>query len=240
MPLALHEASFGLACLCGKLRRLPPSPMAESNSNSIPGGAEPPPDRTAPDTTTLEGTADLLDRARNGDGAAREALIARYLPALRRLAHGRVPARSRSVFDTDDLVQTAVVRALRHLDSFEPRHHGSLLCYLRQIVINRVRDQFRHVSRTPEGTEAEEDLVDPTAGPLERTIGADMLARYEQALAGLRPEQQEALTLRLEMGSSYAEIAEALGRQTAQAARMLTGRALLQLVERMRELGVTG
>jgi len=182
----------------------------------------------------LESTSELLTRAHEGDPSAREALAARYLPALRRFAHGRLPNRARSAFDTDDLVQVTITRALNRLNSFESRQQGSLLAYLRQIVLNRVKDEVRRVARRPEGEELAEDLPDPSPGPVEEVMGREALARYEQALAELPPDCQEAIMLRVEMGCSYAEIAEALGRPSANAARLHTARALLKLAGRLR------
>jgi DNA-directed RNA polymerase specialized sigma24 family protein len=65
-------------------------------------------------------------------------------------------------------------------------------------------------------------------------MGRDDLARYEAALARLRPLYQEAIIARLEMQSSYEEIAQALGKPNANAARSLVVRALYKLYEEMR------
>jgi RNA polymerase sigma-70 factor (ECF subfamily) len=184
----------------------------------------------------LESTQDLLDRVRSGDAAAREALVARYLPALRRFAHGRLPARARSVLDTDDLVQDTILRALNRLDAFEPEHRGSLLAYLRQILLNRVRDEARRVVHFLRSEAPSPDLPDPAPSPIEEAIGHEVLARYERALADLPADCQEAIMLRIEMGCGYAEIAEVLGRSSANAARLHTKRALLKLIERLGSL----
>ena len=118
----------------------------------------------------LDSTVDLLGRARAGDREAIEILAARYLPALRRFAHGRLPARTRSVFDTDDLVQVSVVRALDRLDDFADRGPGSLLAYLRQIVLNRIRDEARRQARGPVELQLSDELPDaqpsPSSAPL--------------------------------------------------------------------------
>jgi len=56
----------------------------------------------------LTSTATLIGRIQDGDRDARELLVQRCLPALRRWAHGRLPAYGRSLSDTDDLVQVTV------------------------------------------------------------------------------------------------------------------------------------
>ena len=69
--------------------------------------------------------------------------------------------------------------------------------------------------------------------PLESAIGIEALERYEAALARLRPEEREAIVARVEMDGSYQEVAQALGKPSADAARMAVSRALLRLAEEM-------
>lgn len=57
--------------------------------------------------------------------------------------------------------------------------------------------------------------------------------RYKTALTRLRPEEREAIIGRVEMDYSYAELAEALGKPTPEAARKAAKRALLRLAEEM-------
>ena len=192
----------------------------------------------APDE--LESTAVLLERLRGGDSAARERLVARYLPVLRRWAHGRLPPHARGLADTDDLVQVTLMRALDHLDGFEPRREGAFLAYLRRALLNVLRNEIRNASRRPSGPAADASLPDSKPSPLEEAIGKELLERYERALASLPEEQQEAIILRVEMGFSHEQIAEALGKRTANAARMVVSRALLRLSEEMDERPATG
>ena len=184
----------------------------------------------------LESTAELLTRARRGDGAAREVLAGRYLPALRRFAHGRLPARARDLVDTNDLVQNTVVRALNHLDRFEPRREGAFLAYLRQIVVNQIRDEARRAASRPVREELSHELADAGASPLEDAIGRQNLELYESALQKLSAPQREAIVLRVELGFSYPEVAEALGRDSPNAARMLIARAMVRLARAIEEM----
>jgi RNA polymerase sigma-70 factor (ECF subfamily) len=68
---------------------------------------------------------------------------------------------------------------------------------------------------------------------VEQAIGLETLDRYETALMDLTPDQREATMLRVEFGLSYPEIAEAMGKSSANAARMLVVRALVHLAERL-------
>jgi RNA polymerase sigma-70 factor (ECF subfamily) len=195
--------------------------------------------RQAPDDASetldhdLESTEHLLTRARNGDSEALNALFARSLPRLKRWASGRLPAYARDLLDTDDLVQDTVAQTLRRLDTFEPRREGALQAYLRQAVMNRVRDQLRRVARRPVADVLDSDHADAGASPLEQAIGREAVERYEAALARLRPDDREAIIARVELGYSYEQLAEAIGKPSADAARMAVGRALLRLAEEM-------
>lgn len=187
-----------------------------------------PPSATAP---TLASTALLIELSRGGDTAAREALLTRCLPALRRWAHGRLPTWGRDLCETDDLVQIALVRALGALESFEPGRPGAFLAYLRQILHNALRDELRRNQRRP---------VEPmTTGVLEsdaaRAPTADATTRlaYQNALGALEPHQRRAVVLRLEQGLSFPELAAELGLPSANAARMLVSRTLVKLAEVM-------
>jgi RNA polymerase sigma-70 factor (ECF subfamily) len=181
----------------------------------------------------VESTAVLFDRIRQGDEAARRRLFERFLPILQRWAHGRLPANARGLADTDDLVQITLIRALNRLTEFEPRREGAFLSYLRQILLNSVREELRRASRKPSAASVEEGLPDPSPSVIEQAVGRETLARYEAALAMLPEEHREAVILRIEFDYSYPEIAEALGRSSANAARMAVTRALVKLAEAM-------
>ena len=64
--------------------------------------------------------------------------------------------------------------------------------------------------------------------------GCTALAKYDRALERLDAETREAVIARIEMGCSYAEIAEAMGKPSPDAARMAVSRALVRLAEEMR------
>jgi RNA polymerase sigma-70 factor (ECF subfamily) len=175
-------------------------------------------------------TADLLARARSGDTLAREDLLRRYLPLLRTWAHGRLPDGARGAGDTDDLVQVTLLRALDHLQAFEPRREGAFLAYLRSILLNALRDQVRRSHYGPgRAGPLPLELPDQRPSILEETIGRETIERYEAALVQLTPLQREAVILRVEFGFSHQEIAGAIGCPSANAARMQVTRGLVRL-----------
>ncbi|NOT34268.1 MAG: RNA polymerase sigma factor [Candidatus Eisenbacteria bacterium] len=178
-------------------------------------------------------TVELLRRAKQGDRPSLEALSARYLPRLQRWASGRLPNYARSLFDTSDLVQETLLKALEGLDGIEVRGPGGFQAYVRQAVLNRIRDQIRWARRRPGPEGVPEDLTDRAPSPLEHAIGADVLERYESALARLSEDEQRLLHLRIELDFDYEEIAGMTERPSRDAARMAVQRALRRLAEAM-------
>jgi RNA polymerase sigma-70 factor (ECF subfamily) len=175
----------------------------------------------------------LIDRARDGDPHAIELLFARHLKPLQRWASGRLPKWARDLADTDDLVQDALLQTFKKLDGFEARHVGALHAYLRQAVMNRIRDELRRKGRQPEMTGLDDVQIEATLSPLEQAIGREGVERYERALTRLNPQDREAIIARIEMGYSYAELAKLIARPTAEAARKVAQRALVHLAEEM-------
>jgi RNA polymerase sigma factor (sigma-70 family) len=192
-----------------------------------------PDDRTS--DHPLESTLELLARVRGGDRDALDRLIARCVPALRRWARGRLPATARGALDTQDLVQDTILNSLRRLDQFESRHEGALQAYLRQAVLNRIRDEARRFSRRPVAAELSESLPADAASPLDIAIGRQGVARYEAALQRLRPADREAIIGRMELQHDYQELAIILGKPNANAARVAVTRALARLMEQLDE-----
>jgi RNA polymerase sigma-70 factor (ECF subfamily) len=189
---------------------------------------------TAP---TWESTLSLLTRARAGDEGALNELFVRFGPPLRRWASGRLPRWARDLSDTPDLVQETLLQTFRKIEGFEHRGEGALQAYLRQAVMNRIRDELRKAQHRPDSIELGEDLPDGSVSPLEAAIGAEAVERYESALERLRHEERELIIARVELGLTYSEIAAAAGKPSANAARMAVARALMRLAEEMGETG---
>jgi RNA polymerase sigma-70 factor (ECF subfamily) len=176
-----------------------------------------------------ESTVDLLARARAGDESALDEVFARAIPPLKRWASGRLPRWARGVVDTDDLVQDTVINTLKRIDVFEYRVDAALQAYLRQAVMNRIRNEIRRVTRHPSPDTLDSAAPDQGLSPLEALIGKQTVEAYDEALAQLEPAEREAIVGRVELGLSYQDLAQAMGRPSADAARMAVGRAMLKL-----------
>ena len=78
---------------------------------------------------------------------------------------------------------------------------------------------------------------DGKISPLEEIVGRETLEKYEKALERLPRQQQEGVILRIEFGFTHQEIADAVGSPSANAARMMVARSIVQLAEDMNEPG---
>jgi RNA polymerase sigma factor (sigma-70 family) len=178
-------------------------------------------------------TIDLLAKLRAGDGQARDRLVERCLPPLRRWAQGRLPRWARGLCDTQDLVQDVVVRTLPRLASFEPQGPGALMMFLRRAIKNQVVDEIRRAQRRPT-VDSETDIrPDLAPSPLEQVIIHEGREKYGAALATLSMADQQIICARLEQQQSYAEIAMVTGKANDNAARMAVNRAIARLLRAM-------
>ncbi len=176
---------------------------------------------------------ELLVRAQDGDEAARNELCARYLPRLRRWAHGRLPIWAREHLDTEDLVQDTLLRSVRQLDGFTPSHERAFCAYVCEALRNRLRDALRRAARRPINGALPDDEPASDPSPLELAVGRQTLAQYEGALERLRESDRELIVARVELGLDYREIAELLDRPSVGAVRVAISRALLRLALEM-------
>jgi RNA polymerase sigma-70 factor (ECF subfamily) len=170
----------------------------------------------------VESTFSLIERARAGDSEALDLLFARHRKPLQRWASGRLPMWARDIADTEDLVQETLFQTFKRIGDFEPRRVGALQAYLRQAVLNRIREELRRKGRKPDATDLDDIEAGGADSPLEQAIGREAVDRYEQAV---------------EMGYTYEELAEALGKPTPDAARKAAQRALVRLAEEMKRGG---
>jgi RNA polymerase sigma factor (sigma-70 family) len=178
-------------------------------------------------------SSSLLELAQLGDEAALETLVARYRPRLARWASGRLPRWARDISDTQDLVQETLFQTFKRIERFEPRGDGALQAYLRQAILNRIREEIRRAKRTPEKVDLDSQVENDGWSPLEEAIGGEALERYERALGNLRTEDRTVIVARVELGYTNSEIAALVDKPSANAARMALERALVRLAEEM-------
>lgn len=182
-----------------------------------------------------ESTATLLHKVKAGDNQARERLVKTYLPIITKWAHGRLPQYARDLSETADMVQKSLISALAKVDDFDAVREGAFLAYLRQILLNNIRMEIRRVTRkNKHGTERSDiELKDMEASVMQKAIGYEALEKYEKGLMSLKEKAREAVMLRVEFGYTFSEIALAVEMNSANAARMLVSRSLVDLAKGM-------
>jgi len=192
-------------------------------------------------TGSSTGSADLVQRYQAGDEHALARLWARYLPRLKKWAHGRLPAYAGSSADTDDLVQDAFVRSLARLRVIEPRGGQSLFAYFKKTILNQIRDYLRQMDRRRTSSVADLDVhVDTQASPFEQVLGREMVERYQRALDSLSEDDQDIVLAVVELGLTDGDIAELFEKPSIDAARMARGRGLARLARAMQAASTPG
>jgi len=177
-----------------------------------------------------ERSVELLRMAQAGDDQARDDLLARYLPRLQRWTSRRLPSGVRTMLETGDIVQEALISALRHLHKIEVRTEKAFELYLKRAITNRIIDLYRRPRRPR--VELDEALPSRDPSSLDIVLGNEARARYEDALETLSDADCQLIVMHTELGMSAAEIAGELGK-TPDAARMALARALKRLAVAM-------
>jgi RNA polymerase sigma-70 factor (ECF subfamily) len=153
-------------------------------------------------------TASLVGRAQNGDDDAFRELVLAHYDGCWRYARRALAEPS----DAEDVVQEAFVRAHRALVRYVDRGH--FRAWLFQILVNECRmanrSAIRRRRRFPALADGQDvpDVAAPVPEPEPELHGALALAH---ALAGLEPEQREAIVLKYGEGLEYKEIARITG-----------------------------
>ena len=196
----------------------------------------PPRSLVPPASSRLDATIDLVARVQTGDQLAWNTLINRYLRPLKQLGHNRLRGHARSMADTDDVVQDALINTMKRLGQVDCRNRGALSAYLRRAVLNRIVDAARRSARLGASDDLADDCPDPSPSPLEQFLSKEESERYEAALGKLSPRDRQLIVLRIQHRTPYRELAQQLGMSSPDAARMAAMRALLRFAEALKRL----
>lgn len=213
------------------------------------GRDDPPSEEEPEDEPDLSETVELVRRSQVGDEEALARLVARYLPRVRAMVRKRIGNDLRAGMDSSDLVQDAMLHALRGMEHLELRSQGELAAWLARVVENVVhsarrrttalkRDRQREVSLQDLAGRADDSQAEfqPAADgalPAEEAELHEQDARVRAAMQDLEQPQRAVIDLRAGQGLSWAEIAERVGLSSPDAARMLYVRARMLLNRRL-------
>ncbi|MEU0532166.1 RNA polymerase sigma factor ShbA [Amycolatopsis tolypomycina] len=181
-----------------------------------------------------------LDRtvpeASAGNPAAIHALLQIIEPIVVRYCRARMGGRDLSYLAADDVAQEVCLTVLKALPSYHDRG-GSFLYFVHAIAANKVADAYRAVAR--DRSEPVRELPDrplASGGPEDRALHSDVGARLGKLMSRLPRVQQEILVLRIAVGLSATETADALGISPGNV-RVTQHRALTRLRGMIRDEG---
>jgi len=194
-------------------------------------------------------TRELVDRAQHGDAEALERLLERYYERVRRIVRVRLGPRLRVRVESGDILQETFATAIARLDRFEMRDEGSFIHWLGKLAERQIhaaadhhgahkRDARREVPLAGTGAGDGEDAgLDPAASgllPQDLADRGERQALLERCLHELPEAYRELILLRDYAGASWEAVAEHAGRPSADAARMMHAKALVELGRRVR------
>jgi RNA polymerase sigma-70 factor (ECF subfamily) len=183
-------------------------------------------DESAVERSLIDG---LVEAAVAGDVVAHDRLLAALYPLILRYCRGRMWQRdSTAKASADDVAQEVCLAVVAALPSYTITGR-SFRAFVYAIAAHKVADAFRAIGR---------DRTDPVAelpdrpvlqdGPEQRLLAEELGQRLGRLLQLLTPRQREVLILRIVVGLSAEETAEAVG-STPGAVRVTQYRALGRL-----------
>jgi len=174
--------------------------------------------------------------AASGDRVALTSVLESVQEPIVRYCRGRIGAGERHLFSADDVAQEALMAVMTALPRYQDQGRP-FMAFVYGIAAHKVADAMRVAGRVKaDPVEQLPEVVQMTGGPEQSPLDADA-SRQMKALLALIPEKQrEVLILRLVVGLSAEETAEAVG-STPGAVRVAQHRALAKLKEQLRKAG---
>ncbi len=165
------------------------------------------------------------------------ALVFNYRPSLKAIAATLLPDHLKSRVDDSDLVQETLLKAVANADQIRAIHPEQLEAWLKETLVNSVRDCIKFHSRQQRSVSKEQFLplesvrsTDPSASEQVRKTETNEIVL--QAVMGLSDDYRTVLLLRQQMDLTFPEIGERMQR-SPEAVRMLWGRALVALGDKL-------
>jgi RNA polymerase sigma-70 factor (ECF subfamily) len=149
-------------------------------------------------------------------------------PIVVRYCRARVGATERSGLSADDVAQEVCLAAITALPRYKDQGRP-FLAFVYGIAAHKVADAHRAAGRNrSDPTEVVPERYSLEAGPEQMALDSESAARMNRLLSVLPEKQREILILRVVVGMSAEETAEAVG-STAGAVRVAQHRALARL-----------
>ena len=170
------------------------------------------------------------------------AVALKYRPFLKAIAAAEFPDHLRSRVDDSDLVQETLLKASQKFDQFRGSTEEELAAWLRECLLNQLTDSVRFNSRQQRDIALEahvsqlHGLSSNDPSPSEQLRTSESQERVWNIVNTLPEDYRTVILLRQQMDLTFVEIAEQMQR-TPDAVRMLWGRAIVVLGEKLKALG---
>ncbi|MGV1089203.1 MAG: sigma-70 family RNA polymerase sigma factor [Mycobacterium sp.] len=149
-------------------------------------------------------------------------------PIVVRYVRARIGSYERVGLSADDVAQEVCLAAIQALPRYQDQGRP-FLAFVYGIASHKVADAHRAAGRNrSDPTDEVPERLSLDDGPEQMAINSDSAARMQKLLAILPEKQREILTLRIVVGMSAEETAEAVG-STPGAVRVAQHRALARL-----------
>ncbi|MGZ3143122.1 sigma-70 family RNA polymerase sigma factor [Lentzea chajnantorensis] len=182
------------------------------------------------------GRQETADEHVAGALAGDRGAVAKLLEAIRPMIVRYCRSRVRGTTSADDVAQEVCLAVLTSLPSYRDQGRP-FLAFVYGIASHKVADAHRAAARNrSEPTSDLPESADRAAGPEQRAVDGDLSRRMARLLEVLPDKQREIVRLRVVVGLSAEETAEAVG-STPGAVRVAQHRALARLRKEVGSLG---
>ncbi|MFI6043680.1 sigma-70 family RNA polymerase sigma factor [Nocardia sp. NPDC051321] len=170
----------------------------------------------------------LIGPAAAGDRNAVTEIVRIVHPLVRRYCGARLGNTAHLQVTADDVVQEILIATVKAIPRY--RDQGkSFLAFVYGIAANKVADAFRRSQQHPTYPMAEmPDTASTEAGPEEWALALERRAATKELMKILAPAHREVLVMRIVLGWSAAQTAEAIGTSPG-VVRVMQHRALNKL-----------
>ncbi|KAA2258635.1 sigma-70 family RNA polymerase sigma factor [Solihabitans fulvus] len=173
-------------------------------------------------------SVDHVQCAVDGDRWAVERLLGSIRPLVVRYCRARVGRQERSFDSADDVAQEVCLAVLTALPGYRDTGRP-FLAFVYGIAAHKVADAHRAAARNrAEPTARVPEVLATEPGPEQRALLGELSERLGLLLRGLPDRQREIVLLRVIVGLSAEETADAIG-STPGAVRVAQHRALARL-----------
>jgi RNA polymerase sigma-70 factor (ECF subfamily) len=160
-------------------------------------------------------------------------------PIVVRYIRARLGTTERVGLSADDVAQEVCLAAIQALPRYQDQGRP-FLAFVYGIAAHKVADAHRAAARNKsDPTDVVPERYSPDVGPEQMALQADTSARMNKLLAVLPDKQREILILRIVVGLSAEETADAVG-STPGAVRVAQHRALAKLKNEITAAGGDG